>query len=670
MRLLLLFSLISVKLIASPTDFNLICPSDITVDCTIDYTDLNQFGKAYVDHNGTIIWVKDCKVIYNINECGYGTISRTWGVEDPDWKWITCTQIITLTNINAFGEKDITWPRDLIIESCNPEQDLKTIGKPYDRPYYKSNKCAKPLLNYSDSRFQVSDGCLKIVRTWKILDWCIYDPYKNPYVGIFSHIQVIKLITVDTAARLTCTKAITVDATKECKGADVKIDLAKVSSPCNMPYIIYNTSAYSDTNTADASGFYPVGSHHFYYVAEYACGKELKCDITVTVLSKIPPVPYCKDGIVIDLMPIDSDGNGSIDEGMIDVWAKDLDHGSYHPCPGQKLKYSFSSDTATRSKRFTCKEIGENEVEIWITDSLGNQDHCKTRVIIQNNIGIPDCKKPDSLQHKFFELNINLKNARLNKPMDKILLLAENMSNHSVDTATQSGIGEYQFVNLAMESTHKLSFEWNKINKPNFEDLRWLEKYLSGKLKNSTGYQVLAADLNHDNQIDNNDLQLLRNRYYSNINSIQPSYKIVPTEFKYLQSEEVLDAYSKLEMLISDSTEALLVKNFELLEDGIFNVSIGTGTVFNETGGTTGINSILKDFSITYLDKERMLCFHPINMLPHIVELKLYNSLGQLMFSKSMSMESEEFIPLSQQLTDGLYILKVDNKLSKIYLFK
>lgn len=165
MRLLLLIAVSF--LISSPlrADWKLVCPGDITVSCTVNYANLDQFGKAYVDHNGSIIWIKDCKVTYDINDCGYGTITRVWGSEDPDWKWVTCTQIITLSNEDVFGEKDITWQSDLTIQSCNPEVELRQIYKPYDRPYWKTNKCSRPMLNSSDMRFKGSDGCVKLVRT-------------------------------------------------------------------------------------------------------------------------------------------------------------------------------------------------------------------------------------------------------------------------------------------------------------------------------------------------------------------------------------------------------------------------------------------------------------------------------------------------------------------------
>ncbi|MGB4817721.1 MAG: hypothetical protein WBP33_01285, partial [Saprospiraceae bacterium] len=50
-------------------DFRLVCPGDVTISCTENYSDLNKWGKAYTDENGFIKWQHDCKVVSNINDC-------------------------------------------------------------------------------------------------------------------------------------------------------------------------------------------------------------------------------------------------------------------------------------------------------------------------------------------------------------------------------------------------------------------------------------------------------------------------------------------------------------------------------------------------------------------------------------------------------------------------
>lgn len=667
MRLLLLLAFFQHFVFQAFADFQLVCPGDITVNCNSDYSNLDLFGKAYVNHNGAIIWVKDCKVVYDINDCGYGTITRTWGVEDPDWKWITCTQIITLSNANAFGDKDITWPKDLIIESCNPEAELKNLPKYYDRPYWKSNRCAKPMLNSTDSRFHVSDGCIKLIRTWRVLDWCVYDPYKNPNAGIFTHVQIIKLITIDTAARISCPKDTIVMATTDCKGAFVKIDPASVSSPCNMPYVIYNTSAYADTNTADASGFYPIGVHTFYFIAEYACGKELKCSVTIDVKRKIPPVPYCKDGVIIDLMPMDTDRDGKPDEGMIDVWAKDLDHGSYHPCTKEKLHFSFSKDIHETSKRLTCHDIGDNEVEIWVTDSLGNQDLCKTKVVIQNNAGIPDCKKPDSLQSKKYTLQLNISNWFDHQPVNNAFVLIQNTTNQSIIQGKANGPGKYYFDQLGKDNNYQIIIVNNNKVKPELSDVKWLDLYLKQQITNATPYQIIAADLNGDARVDFSDLNLLKRLVKGGMSLSQVSDKCVPKEFIFSNSYLSLDEYRNLDMLIHQQYDDQVEKNIMTIPSGIF---YSNGLTGNLTSGNSQY-STNDNIQVEYQSSRQVILLRSdASDMADLIHVRLINALGQLVLQKQIEHPANiEYLDLSDtHLETGMYWCIANNVVQIIFI--
>lgn len=97
------------------------------MSCKEDYLhDLNVFGRAYTDYNGLIQYQHDCKTIIEIDDCGKGTIKRVWGVENlENWKWLSCTQVITISNLDGFNYRDVNWPPSLVIKSCNPQADIK-----------------------------------------------------------------------------------------------------------------------------------------------------------------------------------------------------------------------------------------------------------------------------------------------------------------------------------------------------------------------------------------------------------------------------------------------------------------------------------------------------------------------------------------------------------------
>jgi hypothetical protein len=72
--------------------------------------------------------------------------------------------------------------------------------------------------------------------------------------------------------------------------------------------------------------------------------------------------------------------------GMIQVWASDLNLGSFDNCPGP-LKFSFSPNVNDIGVIYTCDDLGQNPVEIWVTDVAGNQDFCETFIVVQDNMG-------------------------------------------------------------------------------------------------------------------------------------------------------------------------------------------------------------------------------------------------------------------------------------------
>ncbi|MBK6352650.1 MAG: hypothetical protein IPF46_04435 [Saprospiraceae bacterium] len=553
-------------------DFRLVCPGDVTISCTENYSDLNKWGKAYTDENGFIKWQHDCKVVYNINDCGVGTITRTWGVENPNnWQWLTCTQVITLSNANAFGYRDITFPQDITIESCNPQDSVKHLPRPYDKPTWKTNKCARPMVNYSDEVFRVNDGCVKIIRTWKILDWCVYDPYKNPGIGIFTAQQVIKLITIDPDAKISCPKDTIVVASQDCNGVYVKIDPATVVSPCKMPFVIHNTSKYADSTGNDASGFYPNGTTKFYYIAEYGCGSEIKCELTVIVKNTIPPTPYCLTGVIVDLMPVDQDLDGIAESGMIEVWASDLNKASFHKCPKQKLRYSFSKDVLDRARIFTCAELGENEVEMWVTDSLGNADLCKTKIIIQNNLNVPDCKRKDSLGHVRYDLSISFWDETRKQKKTNLRLSLENMVSHVITPAAQDQNASYILNGLRKDQEYELkyAFTGTEIKGIDLFDVQLLEDHLKGRRTITDPYRLLAADLNADAIIDHTDLQLLKDLIGGVLkpSSLPEPYKMIPEGFG-TNATTILQDYNQLKLRIPVHQETSMEKNYLLLRTG------------------------------------------------------------------------------------------------------
>lgn len=374
--------------------FSLECPPDVTISCEDDLYDLDKYGKAYVhDYNGRRPAGK-AKVVRDLNKCGKGTITRTWTVEDYQWNIHRCTQTIYVSG-GGLDEDDIIWPKDYELEGCHPITDPKRFPVEYSVPRYRSYDCAQPMASYKDEVFEFSKACKKVIRIWTVIDWCEYSPNKRPLPGYFTHYQIIKVSAAEKPV-IECPKDSVYEARKSCDSTLVQIDSVKAYTPCDSNLTITNNSPYAFENGPDASGVYPAGTTEVTFKIEYGCGKDTTCKVKITVDPKKGPVPYCRDGVITTLMGVDLDGDGIFDDGMVDVWAKDLDIGSYHPCGYKNLTFSFEADSVVMSRTFTCADLGKNEVRMYVTDEYGNQSYCRTYITIQNNnVNIPDCD-PDT----------------------------------------------------------------------------------------------------------------------------------------------------------------------------------------------------------------------------------------------------------------------------------
>ncbi|MBX7163622.1 MAG: T9SS type A sorting domain-containing protein [Saprospiraceae bacterium] len=570
---------------AAPQSVWLECPPNVTVWCSEDLSDLDRWGKAWVWENYKKVYAPAPKSVkYNTNSCGIGTIVRTWEYEDKHWNTHTCTQIITVASGSAgFGVTDINWPPSLELEGCNPSADPRLLPKPYDYPTFKKVGCSQPMYSYKDMKFTVADGCMKILRDWKVIDWCTYVPNANPPVGIWTYTQVIKIVAKDTGAYINCLKDTIVAATNDCKGAFVKLDSVKAFSKCGAISKITNTSPYSIQKGPDASGVYPVGTTEFYYIAEYGCGSVVKCKMKVTVTNNIAPTPYCLTGLIVALMPVDSNRDGVPEDGMIEVWAKDLNLGSFHKCGYKNLRYSFSSDPKNTSRVFTCADLGKNQVEIWVTDTFGNQSFCKTTIEIQNNNAkIPNCKRDSLTGGGTSSLILSGKILTSNLvPLEAVNVAADQMNSFSLQSSkimhvqtrydtirTQSGnifyvrhsdttyttqIDTIWTVNSVSDKSTKegnftlkdlkkgndyrilLDKKQDNINGLDINDVVVLIRHILNSEIIKSPLTLIAADVNSDSKIDYSDFDLLYDVVQGNlpVTAIPVHWKFIPSNFDF-----------------------------------------------------------------------------------------------------------------------------------------
>jgi hypothetical protein len=536
--------------------FALYCPPDVTVSCNDELWDLSIYGTAYVQTYSGNQNAGQPSVTYDLSTCNTGYIYRTWTVEDYNWNLISCTQTIIVQSSGSFDVSDITWPGELYeVEGCSPKIDPHNLPAEYGYPTYGWQECSMIGVSYSDKVFYISPTCKKVVRKWQVMDWCQYDSNYN--TGLWVWYQTIKISSSDVPEP-DFPSDVEINS-YNCKDALVNLDSVLLdANSCGGDFLITNDSPYAFHDGANITGVYPIGTTKVKVTVYYGCGKKVSKTIDIKVINKKAPHVYCYAEMITALMPIDEDNDGIPEDGMVEIWAKDLDKGSQAACNGGAVSFSFSADVNDMVRVFTCDEVGENLLQMWVTDSKGAQTYCEVKLIVQNNSSsIPDCEPPTlmpedsiSLYGKVANLfNETIKNVEISiEEMNPIVTITESIDTSyelieniiitssgteltvwhydSIYTTTYDTIISQQYMNkisdingyfafdscMIMGKDYMISADFKDETKRGVDekDVEILENYLAGGISFASKYITEAADVNLDGYINDVDLTLLR----------------------------------------------------------------------------------------------------------------------------------------------------------------
>lgn len=510
------------------------CPPHITVSCEFDRTDLNVFGtiRENEDDRESIIlndpgntsvsqprnWGRDglagdnCYVEVtetvndNLSDCGVGTITRTFRVQDAGGLTVSCQQRITVQDFDPLTINDIIWPADVEIFGCQNQTDPDSTGKPIITGLDDCNLVAA---NYEDEVFNFVEGaCYKILRKWTVIDWCAY-PVGS---GYWQHTQVIKIINSDAPVfTSSCDEQEFCIDNTSCN-ARITLSATAVDDCTPQNQLIYNYRVDLDNDgTFEISGrgssfsrFFTVGTHFIEWTVEDQCGNISECSYIIYVNDCKAPTPYCRSGLVTVLMP---------STGTVGIWASDFNVNSEDNCTAKEdLIFSFSSDTADKELVLTCADIENGiadtiTVEVWVTDQFGNQDFCRTVLVLQDNqdvcpdnVPVTNAMIAGSVKHyenyELSDVKVNMSNNTMTQPMF-------NMTSSS---------GKYAFADLKMHENYEVlpSKNDDPLAGVSTRDLITIQRHLLGIESLTIPYQLIAADVNNSGGISAKDLLDLR----------------------------------------------------------------------------------------------------------------------------------------------------------------
>jgi len=559
----------------------------------------------------------------NIDQCLEGTITRTWTAEDPSGNQSgqSCTQVV---DVNHVSDWVVSFPTDITV-TCG--DTVPNFGEP--QIFFET--CELVAVSYEDQIYTVvPDACYKIVRNWTVINWCVVGgtideeveeqaenelglsypqcdldgdgdcddhtfrdswrsgPVSNrptaaqstqitdpdtdldddPWDGYIIYEQIIKVIdTVDPLYPNGCDIPQVCIENNTC-GATVLLPTPEVQD-CS-PNLVFEVT--SDLG----SGFGPFvnvspGTYDVTYNVTDNCNNQTDCHTTVTVVDCKKPTPICKNGLVVELDP-------PADTIQVTVLASDFNAGSFDNCPGDLL-FSFSADTADTQHTYYCEDVGQQIVQMWLTDASGNQDYCETFIIIQANLG----------QCSGDTLVVNVSGAIANEeenPVEDVVVNLSGESNGSVFTNTN---GLYNFASIPIGNDVTVTPEKNDdpLNGVSTFDLVLITKHILGVQLLDTPYKLIAADVNNSTSITTADLVELRKLILAIIPefSNNSSWRFVDKAYVFPESSNPWAEQFPEVININDIPASVLDADFTAVKIGDVNSSA------NLLGGAEGRSS-------------------------------------------------------------------------------
>jgi hypothetical protein len=472
------------------------------------------------------------------DQCGGGTITRIYTAVDVNGLTSSCVQILTLGNATPFDITDtdcnnanpndgVEWPCDIELNSCGaglaPDEleSNPAVNAEDARPQIVEDVCDLVGVSYEDTELPITaPGCVKLIRTWSIVDWCQPDAsYPLGYVT-WTYNQEIKVLESDAPEILSSCEDVTIDGYEDdCQPipAELILDAADDCTDLNDLVYYYQIDAFFDptepgsptydfdsdnnplanaTNAAnEASGEYPIGTHFIHWTVEDGCGNFTSCSYTFEVRDAMPPTPICKV-LTTPVMP---------QSGMVHVWASSFENGdSYDNCtPYEDLLFSFSSDVTDTIMFFNCDDVGTTQdVEIWATDEYGNQDFCQTTIEITD---------PTNSCNITYGISGVIKTEYDDPVADVDVTVTESSSALGQTVMTPNG-GSFLFTGLPEGSNYTVTPEKdiNYLNGVTTFDLVLIQQHVLAMKLLDSPYKVIAADVSNDGQVTTFDVVELR----------------------------------------------------------------------------------------------------------------------------------------------------------------
>jgi|GEM_PF-273619 len=382
------------------------CPADISILCTDDEDNLLLTGTpTWEDCSSVNVSRQDDYVQYTCaeNSLVFTRVLRTWTATDIWGNASTCLQIIDKLR----GKTDqVEFPAD-VEYVCNnlpaslepPVTGWPTIG---GTPITTNGSGSCGLsVSYTDEQAAVCPGSYKIIRTWKVTDWCTGST--SPIsVTWTQYIKVLDAPPTIDFANFTYDPDhdwYVISANTQYNGVCIAagpLPLAIIDGVCNN---VVQVKITTPVGIVQNGGLIPapglgVGQHLIKYFVEDECGNITEKTITVNVVDDVPPAVACTQ---ITQVAIGSSGISVIN-------ASTFDQGTYDNCcldffevRRMNGKCNGTPDDFGPTVEFCCSDIGDTVTVVFRAhDCHKNVNDCMVQVYVEDKIK-PTCNAPSNV---------------------------------------------------------------------------------------------------------------------------------------------------------------------------------------------------------------------------------------------------------------------------------
>jgi hypothetical protein len=442
---------------------------------------------------------------------------------------------------------DLVWPADLEVNFCGQalEPDALAENPRFvvgSKPFvHREDFCAQVGMTYDEWEFDFDAGCKKIVRLWKVIDWCQAETVLNPWMWE----QIIKVIDTEgpqiTAGPFNfcviaenCTESVTLEAfaTDNCAtGEQLRWDW-EVFPFGDRTNPIRNTQSNLRGESLTLTRTFPLTpdggpAHIIKYVVEDGCSNKTTREVEFRIRDCKKPTPICFNGLAVDLMPT---------SGMADVAAVLFNAGSYDNCTAQPdLRYRIERlsegngvDVPNNTVlTVTCDDLGSLQIRFWVIDQYGNADFCETYLLVQNNMGA-DCDDitGDIAGKVFTESNEGIEEAKV-----------EVRTNGLVSKESMTNVAGNFTVKAPMHNSYVVEpfRNDNAANGVSTLDILLIQRHILGIENLSSAYKLIAADANKTGTITAADLVEIRKVILGKADMFagNTSWRFVPTDYVF-----------------------------------------------------------------------------------------------------------------------------------------